>query len=47
MGTQNNGGDAAAFVRAKEKIAERRKEQDRQHTVVEGQVVYPNGRVAR
>jgi hypothetical protein len=47
MSARNNGGDAAAFVRAKEQIAERRKEQDSRHTVVEGQVIYPNGQAAR
>jgi hypothetical protein len=39
--------DAAAFVRAKEQIAKRRKEVEANHTVVQGGVVHANGRTTR
>lgn len=39
--------DGHAFVEAKKEIAERRKEVDESHTVVQGEVVHPSGRTTR
>lgn len=42
--SSRTGGDAVAHQRAKDEIAARRRQQEQEHTVVEGKVVLPNGR---
>lgn len=45
--SRTDGIDAIAAVRAKEEIAQRRKEVEAAHTVVPGEVVQPDGRTTR
>jgi hypothetical protein len=45
--TRATGPDPAAFVAAKEKIVERRREVEQKHVVVQGEVVHPSGRTTR